>query len=49
MTGDRLQCLAAGMDDYVSKPIDGTKVLQLLQYYLPEDRDIDSATDWTGP
>jgi hypothetical protein len=37
------------MDDYVSKPIDGTKVLQLLQYYLPEDRDIDdTAAGWTG-
>jgi PAS domain S-box-containing protein len=33
MSGDRLKCLAAGMDDYISKPIDGTTVLHLLQRY----------------
>jgi signal transduction histidine kinase/CheY-like chemotaxis protein len=34
MQGDRQKCLATGMDDYVSKPIDGTLVLQLLHRYL---------------
>lgn len=35
MSGDRQKCLAAGMDDYIAKPIDGTMVLQLLRRYLP--------------
>ncbi len=47
MSGDRQKCLAAGMDDYVSKPIDGTKVLHLLQHYLPGHRDIDSESGRT--
>lgn len=36
MSGDRVKCLAAGMDDYISKPIDGTAVLRLLQRYLAD-------------
>jgi PAS domain S-box-containing protein len=39
MSGDRQKCLAAGMDDYVSKPIDGASVLQLLRQYLPSQSD----------
>jgi two-component system, sensor histidine kinase and response regulator len=37
MKGDRERCLAAGMDDYVSKPIDPESVLQVLYRWLPED------------
>lgn len=35
MSGDRRKCLAAGMDEYIAKPIDGNDVLQLLRQYLP--------------
>lgn len=31
---DRQQCLDAGMDDYIAKPIDGNTVLQLLHHWL---------------
>jgi len=43
MTGDRQKCLTVGMDDYVSKPIDGASVLQLLRHYLPETTSDDAA------
>lgn len=39
MAGDRQKCLDAGMDDYVSKPIDGNGLLRLLRRYLPEHQD----------
>ncbi len=35
MKGDRERCLAAGMDDYVSKPIDPESVLKVLHRWLP--------------
>jgi PAS domain S-box-containing protein len=31
MSGDRERCLAAGMDDYLSKPLEKTEVLALLE------------------
>jgi len=33
MTGDRERCLAAGADDYVSKPIDVDRLMKLLNQY----------------
>jgi two-component system, sensor histidine kinase and response regulator len=35
MQGDRERCLAAGMDDYISKPMQPNALAVLLQKYLP--------------
>jgi CheY-like chemotaxis protein len=35
MTGDRDECLAAGMDDYLSKPFTSTQLLLTLSRWLP--------------
>jgi signal transduction histidine kinase/CheY-like chemotaxis protein/HPt (histidine-containing phosphotransfer) domain-containing protein len=34
MAGDRERCLAAGMDDYISKPLDRAALTQLLKKWL---------------
>jgi len=34
MTGDRERCIEAGMDDYVSKPIDQASVLQAMRRWI---------------
>jgi two-component system, sensor histidine kinase and response regulator len=36
MQGDRERCLAAGMDDYLAKPIHPAELLALLKRYLPQ-------------
>lgn len=36
MSGDREKCMAAGADEYISKPIDVTILFQLLKQYIPE-------------
>jgi signal transduction histidine kinase/CheY-like chemotaxis protein/HPt (histidine-containing phosphotransfer) domain-containing protein len=36
--GDRELCLAAGMDDYVTKPIDLVELLAAIRRHLPTDR-----------
>jgi CheY-like chemotaxis protein len=35
MDGDREKCLAAGMDGYVSKPIQGSELLAVIEHYVP--------------
>jgi len=38
MAGDREKCLAAGMNDYLSKPIDAELLLETLMKWLPSEK-----------
>jgi CheY-like chemotaxis protein len=37
ISGSREMYMAAGFDDYLSKPIDRVKYIELIQKYLPRD------------
>ena len=41
MKGDKEKCLAAGMSDYTTKPVDGDIIEQKLAYWLNEERKLD--------
>jgi PAS domain S-box-containing protein len=38
MDGAREACIAAGMDDYISKPVEPNRLQQILQRYLPAEQ-----------
>jgi two-component system, sensor histidine kinase and response regulator len=56
LTGDRERCLAAGMDDYVSKPMDAATLASVLQRWVPrtnaEPDEVSptplAASEWSG-
>ena len=37
--GDREQCLEAGMDDYLAKPLESDRLMEVLDRYLPAGQD----------
>jgi len=43
MAGDKQKCLDAGMDDYLSKPIDSNKVIEMLTKWLPNHTALENA------
>ncbi|WP_288408718.1 ATP-binding protein [uncultured Herbaspirillum sp.] len=42
MAGDREQCLEAGMDDYLTKPLLRSQLAAMLAHYLPVEQEADS-------
>ena len=45
MKGDREQCLAAGMDDYISKPVHSVHLYAIIEKYADLHPLRESATD----
>jgi len=45
MEGDREKCLAAGMDDYISKPVKPEDIYKALERWLPAPADITPPVD----
>ncbi|MFC5076522.1 Signal transduction histidine-protein kinase BarA [Vibrio thalassae] len=50
MTGERDRLLSEGMDDYLTKPIDETMLLQVLNKWVPiRNHDTDASLDFVAP
>jgi len=45
MAGDKQKCLDVGMDDYLSKPIDSQKVIDILSKWLPSEKNADTPSE----
>ncbi|MCG8435741.1 MAG: response regulator [Gammaproteobacteria bacterium] len=45
MEGERAKCLAAGMNDYLAKPLRIQKLTETLQHWLPEARQTENAVN----
>jgi len=49
LQGDREKCLAAGMNDYITKPIIPDDLSEMLENWLPDRRDVAYRRDCASP
>lgn len=49
MAGDREQCLEAGMDDYLTKPLLRSQLAAMLEHYLPATQEEPAASAGAAP